>query len=42
MDNQETLVTLGTQNTGLRETKQNKNTQKAKGMSNTNPAKIKE
>jgi len=41
MDNQETLATLGTQVTGQRKPKTNKNTQhrKLKKMSNTEPTK---
>ena len=40
-DNPETPEILGTQDTGRRQTKQNKNkTQKTKKMSNTDPTKI--
>jgi hypothetical protein len=39
MDNPETLVTLGTQDTGRRQTKQKRTTQETKEMSNTHPLK---
>jgi len=39
MDNPEALATMGTQDTGRRQTKQKHNTQKTKSMSNTDPTK---
>jgi len=37
MDNPETLTTLGSQDTGRRQTKEKNTTQKTKKMSNTDP-----
>jgi hypothetical protein len=39
MDNPETLATLGTQDTGQRQTKQKNRKQKTKKLSNTDPTK---
>jgi hypothetical protein len=39
MDNPETLVTMGTQDTGRRQTKHKSITQNTKAMSNTDPTK---
>jgi len=39
MDNPETQVTLGTQDTGRRQTQQKNTTQKTTKMSNTDPTK---
>ena len=38
MDNPETLTTLGSQDTGRRQTKEKHTTQKTKKMSNTDPS----